>query len=87
MRTDADKPIRTLRDGFLKAVIWKNEGEKGAFYSVQFFRAYKDGNDEWHDVNGFSNGDILKISHLAGKAYDAVAKIRADDRTREGGPQ
>lgn len=80
MRTDADKPIRTLRDGVIKAAIWKNEGDKGPFYSVQFIRSYRDLNDQWHDTNAFTGADVLRLKRLAGKAYDAVLELRSQDR-------
>lgn len=79
MRTDADKPARTLRDHNIKAVIWRNQSDKGPWYSVEFIRSYKDG-DEWKDTRTFSNGQLLQVSHLAAKAYDAVAKLQAADR-------
>ncbi|MEL6324105.1 MAG: hypothetical protein AAFQ84_07730 [Pseudomonadota bacterium] len=85
MSTKKEKPVRTLRDGLLKAVIWRNEGEKGPFYSVQLLRAYQDDQETWHDVNSFSGGDILRIAHLTGHAYDAIAKLRGEDRAQEAG--
>ena len=32
----ANKPTETLRDGSLKATIWRNETDKGAFFRVNF---------------------------------------------------
>lgn len=88
MRTDADKPARVLRDGTIKAVIWKNEGDKGPFYSVEFIRSFKDESaGEWKDSRSFSNGQILKVQHLAGKAYDAIAKLRAEDKAEKEGAE
>lgn len=72
-------PIQTLRDGKLKAAIWKNEGDKGTFYTVQLSRLYeKEG--KLHESDSFSNGDLLKIAHLATRAYDAIARMRSQDK-------
>lgn len=79
MTTEKQTPARTLRDGAIKAVIWRNDGEKGTSYSVQFWRSYKDASETWHEVNGFSGTELLKVAHLAGKAYDAIARLRSDD--------
>jgi hypothetical protein len=80
--TTKTKPIRTLRDGAIKAAIWKNPSDNGHFYSVHFSRTYKDG-EQLRDADSFSGTDLLKLAHLAGKAYDAIAKLRADDHVEE----
>ena len=45
MTTENKGPVETLRDGNLKATIWRNFGENGTFYSVEISRTYKDGDD------------------------------------------
>jgi hypothetical protein len=84
MTTKTNRPVETLRAGNIKAVIWRNEGDKGPFYSVYFFRTYKDSDGLFHDTDSFANGDLLKLSRLAGHAYDAVAKLRVDDNKEAG---
>jgi hypothetical protein len=59
--------------------IWKNESDKGPFYSAQPFRTYKDAQDKYHDVHSFSGADILKAQRLLGQAYDRIADLRAAD--------
>lgn len=81
MTNQPEKPIRTLRDGLLKAVIWKNTNEKRTFYSVQFIRSYRDEQtNEWRDSQSFSNGEILKLARLAGQAYDTIASLRGAEK-------
>ncbi len=80
-----NKPIDTLRDGALKATIWKNSGENGDFYSVDLARIFtKQGEegspDTFHDTNSYSGTQLLQIARLASKAYDRVAKLRAIDK-------
>lgn len=69
-----NKPIDTLRDGSIKATIWKNTGENGDFYSIEFSRTYKNG-EELNDTHQFNRNDLLKVSRLADKAYDCVAEL------------
>lgn len=76
----ANTPIDTLRDGQLKATIWKNHGEKGNFYTVTITRTYKDDAGNYHDSDSFSGTQLLQVSHLAGRAYDRVNQLRAADR-------
>jgi len=74
------KPIDTLRDGLLKATIWKNEGEKGPFFTVNLTRTYQDGAGNYHDSDSFSGTELLRIARLAGHAYDRVGELRQADR-------
>ena len=76
----ANKPIDTLRDGRLKATIWKNPGESRSFYSVNLTRTYQDGAGNYQDSDSFSNSELLRIARLAGQAYDRVNELRAADR-------
>ena len=77
--TSNNKPALTLRDGSLKATIWANDAQSGGVrYSVEFSRSYTDDAGNWHDSPSFANGELLRIAHLASKAYDAIADLRAD---------
>lgn len=87
MSNETNKPVKSLRDGHIKATIWRNESEKGDYYSVNFTRIYKDGEGNWKDTDSFTGTDILKVQHLAGKAYDAIAKLRKADEVENGGAQ
>ena len=85
MSTETNKPVKTLRDGNIKAIIWRNESDKGPFYNVQFLRSYKAGDGDWREANSFSNGEILKVAKLADKAYDATLHLKADDKANAKG--
>jgi len=84
MANDANQPARTLRYRNLKAVIWRNEGDKGPWYSVEFIRTYTEDSGAnsvtYKDARTFSGDQILVVQHLAGKAFDAVAQLEAADR-------
>ena len=84
MNTEPNKPVQTLRDGNVKAIIWRNASDKGVFYNVQFLRSYKT-DDGWHDANSYSNGELMKVARLAGKAYDAITARKAKDRDKAKG--
>jgi len=76
----ANQPKDTLRDGLLRATIWKNEGEKGAFFSVNLSRSYQDDAGNYHDSDSFSGSELLRIAHLATRAYDRISELRQADR-------
>jgi len=81
------RPVETLRDGAIKAAIWKNESENGAFFAVTFARTYKNGGGDLKDTDSFSGTQLLRLARLADKAYDRAAKLtkaaRAADDTDE----
>lgn len=75
--TSNKKPAATVRDGSLKATIWQNEGEKGAYFSVQITRTWKDEQGTYHDSDRFGRNELLRVAHLATRAYDELAKLHA----------
>lgn len=88
MTNEANKPIDTLRDGAIKAVIWKNELKDGGVrFSVDLVRSYTDEQGNWKDSHYFSNGELLRVAHLASKAYDRLGKLRAEIKSDAGGSE
>ena len=81
MTQQNNKPLHTIRDGSLKATVWKNESEKGPWLSVDFSRGYRTRDGDWRDTSSFRGDDLLKLSFLAQKAYAYTLKYR--DATRE----
>ena len=77
------KPVETIRDGAIKVSIWKNQGEKGPFCSVKITRTYTDDSGNYHDSDSFSGSELLKVSRLAGKAYDRAFELRAAEPKQE----
>ena len=72
----ANTPETTLRDGNIKATIWKNFGDNGNFFSVTLTRTYKDESGNYHDSNSFTGSELLRAAHLANRAYDTVSDLR-----------
>lgn len=79
MTTTTNAPLETLRDGSLKATIWKNTGDNGAFYSVRLSRTWKDEQGQYHDSDSFSGSELLRIARLANLAYDAIRAYRSGE--------
>lgn len=84
----SNKPIATVRDGAIKATIWANPTEKGGVrYSVDISRSYTDDQGQWHDTHYFGRNELLRVAHLAGKAYDAIAQAAATEASEESGAE
>lgn len=79
MSTTNNKPLSTIRDGRIKATIWKNFGEHGNFYSVRFTRTWKDDQGNFHDSDSFSSSELLRVARLASIAYDHLATLRSPE--------
>lgn len=84
--TTNQKPAATLRDGSLKATLWRKQSEKGVFFNVTLSRTYKDGAD-YKDSNSFSGAELLRIARLAGQAYDLAGELRATAGDEDNGAQ
>lgn len=89
-----NKPVEVLRDGNLKASIFRNNGEKGPFFSTVLARTYTDERGNLHDSNVFTGSDTLRIGELARQAYSRSRELKAElgrtgdllkDAKREGG--
>lgn len=61
--------LATLREGPLKAAIWRNEGENGAYHSVTLARTYKDREGNLQDTQSFRPKDMLGLSELTRRAH------------------
>ena len=72
---DNPGPADTLRDGHLKASIWRNEGERGAFYSTTLARTYEDKDGNLRDSTSFAMHDLLRVSELALSAYSTSREM------------
>lgn len=75
-----NKPIRTFRDGALKASIWLNEHEERVFYTVSFSRSFKKENGEYSDAYSYSGADLLRLAQLAERAHAEILSMSALDR-------
>lgn len=79
-QSEPREPAEVIRDGNLKASIWRNEGEKGAFYATTFARTYRDDEGQYRDSGSFIASDLLKLSELARSAYTRTNALRREER-------
>lgn len=79
-RPAPNKPVDTLRDGSLKASIFRNEGDKGHFYATTFARTYRDADGNPRDTHSFIGTDLLKLSELARAAYTRTSDLRREEK-------
>ncbi|MEL6468050.1 MAG: hypothetical protein AAFQ58_24065 [Pseudomonadota bacterium] len=73
--TQPRRPEDTVREGPLKAAIWRNESENGAYHSVTVARTYKDRDGNLQDTQSFRSKDMLGLSELARCAHHHVNEL------------
>ena len=62
------KPAHKIRIGVLQVTIWKNQSDKGTWYSVIPSRSYKQ-DDAWKETDSFGFDDLLATAKLLDQAH------------------
>jgi hypothetical protein len=78
--SDIKKPTARIKIAPLTASIWRNQRDNGVFYSVEFTRSYRDEAGNWQTSSTYNPSELLLLAHIAGKAYDEIEKLKAEDR-------
>jgi hypothetical protein len=77
-------PAHKIRSGVLQVTIWRNHGEKGAWYSVIPSRSYKKGDDAWKETDSLRFDDLLPMAKLFDQAHTWIMnQQRADAKARK----
>ena len=58
------QPEHKFRFGVLQVTIWRNTGDKGAWYSVVPSRSYKQGDETWKKTDSLGADDLLPMAKL-----------------------
>src|SRR5258705_6869999 len=70
-QTQKQKPVHEIRLGFVKAAVWKHDGENGPRYSVAFQRIYKEG-ETWRWTESFNRDDLLLLAKVANETHSWI---------------
>lgn len=71
-------PESVLRDGNLKANIWKRSGQNGDYFETSFAKTYQDKEGKLRDTQNFAAKDLLGISELAREAHHRSRELRRE---------
>ena len=78
------KPAHKIRSGALQVTIWRNTGEKGAWYSVNPTRSYKAGDETWKESDSLGFDDLLAMAKLLDLAHTWIMhQQQADAKARK----
>lgn len=71
------RPAFECRYGRLRATIWKQESDKGPWYTVVLTRSYQDQQGEWHSAQSFGRDDLLVVAKLCDQAHTWIHREMA----------
>lgn len=71
------KPEATFQSGNMKAVVWKNDGKNGPFYSIALSRPYKVGDGQWRNSSTFGSADVEAVHTVTAQAKAWIDKHTA----------
>jgi hypothetical protein len=77
------KPAHKIRIGVLQVTIWRNQSEKGTWYSVIPARSYKQGDETWKETDSLNADDLLPMAKLLDQAHTWIMhQQQADAKAR-----
>lgn len=83
MDNEQKKPELVHRDGSLKATVWRNEGEKGPYFTTSFARTYADKEGKPRDTQSFSQTDLLRLAELGRETYGMINDLKQELRQKQ----
>lgn len=73
-----NKPELVVRDGSLKATVWRNESDKGLYFTTTFARTYSDAQGNPKDTQSFSQTDLLRLAELGRETYGVINDLKRE---------
>ena len=73
------RPAHELRFGRLKLTIWRQESDKGPWYSIVPTRSYRDPQGNWHSAQSFGLDDLLLLGKMCDLADTWIRQQKAKD--------
>jgi hypothetical protein len=78
------KPAHKIRIGVLQVTIWRNQSEKGIWYSIIPARSYKQGDEIWKETDSLNADDLLPMAKLLDQAHTWIMhQQQADAKARK----
>ncbi|MGL4445299.1 MAG: hypothetical protein ACRCU1_16865 [Alsobacter sp.] len=78
------RPLRTFRLKGVKASVFENRTEQGAFYKTSLQKVYRDG-EEWKTTTSLGRDDLPVARLLLGRAWEFILETEAAARSSEQG--
>ena len=80
MSQEQKRPVHEVRIGTVKAAVWEQETQHGAFHNVTFSRLYRDSHDKWQRSESFGRDDLLVLAKVADAAHTWIHEQTRKER-------
>jgi hypothetical protein len=77
--SDKAKAAHRIRNRALAVTVWRNDGEKGPWYSVTPSRSFKQG-EQWKESDSFGEDDLLPLAKLLDEAHSWIVNAQQAER-------
>ena len=81
------RPAFEARYGRLKVTVWRQESDKGPWFSTVPTRSYKDNQGNWKTSSSFGRDDLLLMAKLLEQAHTWIWREQAKQITQANEPQ
>lgn len=81
--SNTNKPVARVSLYPVSASVWRNQNQKGTFFSVSFERSYKDDAGKYQTSSTFNPSDLLVLSKVADLCDTKIRELRAAERQSE----
>ena len=79
----SNTPAHKIRIANLQAVIWRNSGQNGSWYSVNLSRSFK-ADEGWRETDSLGFDDLLTAAKLLDLAHTWIMhQLAADKKERK----
>ncbi len=78
------RPVRTFRLKGVKASVFENKTEQGAYHKVSLQRVYRDG-EEWKTTQSLGRDDLPVARLLLQRAWEFILESEAAARSNDQG--
>lgn len=82
--SEKKRPEFDLRDGALRAAVWRQEGEYGDMFNTRITRIYTADDGEIRETSTLREKDLLPAAQLASKVYDGIRDLKRDQKAECG---
>lgn len=79
---EKNKPAAEVKAGAVIGTIWKNESEKGAYYTVTFARLYKQ-EEQWKRTETYGYFDLPNLAKAADLAHAKIKELSTTEQAPE----
>jgi hypothetical protein len=68
-----------VKDGNIKASIWRRQGEHGDYFTASLAKTYRDRDGNLKDTNNYGKDDLLRVAEVARRANVRMIALNREE--------